>query len=107
MPRQLRFIAIACLLSSAALGGPPPNCAECAAARAEMLQLATQQKTYADLLTRNQAMIKTISPDDVSKKIKLTSNLLILASKVETLANNQTIKKMESDKKGCASCPIR
>lgn len=75
--------------------------------------LQNQGKAYAKdldssnvLLEKNKKYLATLSPDDTSKKVKISSNILILNTRIETLSNNMALGDQEQKKQGCEQCQM-
>ncbi len=74
---------------------------------AESIQIAKKEEaSLGGLLVKNRAVLATLSPSDISKKVKLSSNILILTAKIEKFQNERTIFNQQTNQMGCKTCPI-
>ena len=81
------------------------DCAVCGKLGGEVETLKTDQATATEFLAQNRKALTLLGANDVSKRIKVTSNILILSARVETMGNNLQIKDQEFQKMRCQSCP--
>ncbi|MBI3556314.1 MAG: hypothetical protein HY074_08630 [Deltaproteobacteria bacterium] len=105
----LRQNFIFCVILTLAIfisrGSRAADCAACAKLVADFQASAQALETSRGLLAGNKAMLASLSPSDVSKKVKLTSNILILTAKLETAENQRTLYEQQYVTMGCSACP--
>ena len=94
----MRYLIILLFLSS-----PYSFSYECLDACKKMARIAKRIAKVERLLEKNQKFYKKYS-DDVGKKIKISSNILILTSKLETYQIKTKELKEEYTKQGCRRC---
>lgn len=80
------------------------NCDTCSEIRKYIEKLDLQRADSVKLLNENQRLLQALHPNELSKKVKLSSNILILTSKVETLDNTRTVRLKETLKYRCGQC---
>lgn len=80
------------------------DCVLCEKINSEIALLQNEHRATEQLLADNKRVLSVTAANDVSKKVKLTSNIFILSAKVETLANNKLAKSNELGKLGCQTC---
>jgi hypothetical protein len=96
----LFFACCTALLASPALR------ADCASVVAEIQTAEGQRAKDAQLLDANQKAMAGLAATDTTKRIKISSNMMILTARIETGQNTKQIKIQECKKQGCPSCPM-
>jgi hypothetical protein len=83
----------------------PKNCAQCAPVQKQWVELQASLKSTQSLLDRNRVYLAGLGKEDVSKAIKVKSNILILMVRLETAKNNieGALKILELPV--CRACP--
>lgn len=80
------------------------SCANCVTQARVLADQQANQKTQSDLLQRNRDYLATLTKDDVSKSIKVKSNILIFMVRIETLKNNIESLKEAMTSSLCKAC---
>ena len=111
-PSHRRIRPVAALLASFALLQLLPSgargattCADCTQEAANLATSTAQQKSQQDLLDRNRAYLAAIKAEDLSKAVKVRSNILILTVRIETTKNNIESARLVLASKECSACP--
>ncbi len=87
------------------MAGAAPTCADCTRETANLTTAIAQQKSQQDLLERNRAYLAAIKAEDLSKAVKVRSNILILTVRIETTKNNMESARLVLASKECSACP--
>ena len=95
---------LTCVLSIFCRAGFSANCAKCQEYTREISASVALEANTSSLLQKNRAYLEKYGKIDVSKDIKLRSNILILSLRLETVRNNLEATRTESAQKGCAAC---
>lgn len=82
------------------------QCEECTPVRASSAKLQTDLQSHESLLQRNRDYLARLDPSESSKAIKVKSNIVILAVRIETIKNNLAAAQSDLQAKGCDQCPI-
>ncbi len=82
----------------------PPSCKECESLQSTIDDCSSKEKTTQEELIEKQKERENLSSTDVSKKMKLTSNILVLVSRIETFQNKKNLAKMKLKKMKCSTC---
>jgi hypothetical protein len=86
--------------------GSGAQCEECAPVRTASVKLQTDLQSHESLLQRNRDYLARLDPSESSKAIKVKSNIVILAVRIETIKNNLVAAQSDLQAKGCDQCPI-
>lgn len=81
------------------------DCTECRQLAMAIGRHPIEVERVTRLLSENKRVLASISPQEVSQKVKLTSNIWLLSAQAETLNNKQLINNQDFQKKGCSKCP--
>ena len=81
------------------------DCPACGAIFARREAAAKEEASNGSLLAANQNALAAISPSDISKKVKISSNILILTARAEKAGNDKTLIDQDFNAKGCQTCP--
>lgn len=81
------------------------ECDDCQAQRATYIRSQGDLQTHETLLQRNKDFLQRLDPSESSKSIKVKSNIVILAVRIETIKNNLGVLQGEMQTKGCDRCP--
>jgi hypothetical protein len=107
-PRRLLGLIIMLSACVAALPGATvmaaPTCGECASQARLLAEQEAIQRSQADLLKKNRDYLATLSKNDVSKSIKVKSNILIFVVRLETLKNNIDSLRETVGTQACRAC---
>src|SRR3989344_7138374 len=76
---------------SRAFSAAAADCTACAKVFDDLTTAQAEKKSASELLAKNEEALSKISPDDISKKVKLASNIFLLKTKIETKANNSIV----------------
>lgn len=101
MGAALAFFGFACLQ----LAAHAANCEDCAGPRSASQKLQTDLQNHEALLQRNKDYLGRLDPSEASKAIKVKSNIVILAVRIETIKNNLSVAQSDLQSKGCDQCP--
>ena len=80
------------------------DCAKCAQESQSLQELKNQSDKLQELLKANQDALSKIPSNATSQKIKISSNLVILVAKIETLSNQAQLKTSEMTSQKCSDC---
>ncbi len=94
----LTFLCCAAVAPIGALAG----CAEIAS---EISSTNAQKGKDAQLLDANQKALNGLNANDTTKRIKISSNIMILSARLETSQNTMILKSQDCKKQGCPACP--
>jgi hypothetical protein len=94
----LIFICCAATTSSDAYAG----CVELAG---EISTASAQKTKDGQLLDANQKALNALNANDTTKRIKISSNIMILSARLETSQNTMLLKSQDCQKQGCPACP--
>jgi hypothetical protein len=84
------------------------DCGACRTLGASIQAQKNAEKTHLDLLERNRAFLASVNAKkDLSKAIKVKSNILVLVLRLETFKNNLLQMETEYRTKGCGQCPAQ
>lgn len=104
----LIFLGMICLGLSGSLPAATVRadgaCANCGSEFKRMSEQLVSQQSMQVLLEKNRAYLASLAKDDVSKAIKVKSNVLVLMVRLETLKNNIEGSRLFIDKQ-CKACP--
>jgi len=81
------------------------TCADCGKEVANLAKEGALQKSQQDLLERNRTYLAAIKSEDLSKAVKVRSNILILSVRIETTKNNIESSRLLLSSKDCNACP--
>ncbi|HRK01204.1 MAG TPA: hypothetical protein PLH57_00940 [Oligoflexia bacterium] len=81
------------------------DCSRCFDLLAEARGVEAETTRTNDLLESNKRALASINPRDVSKKVKISSNILVLSTRVETMANKRQILEQQLVQAACNGCP--
>ncbi len=79
------------------------SCPECTTLPSLISKLESSLKTHNDGLEKNKAYLASVA-GDVSKAIKVKSNILIYVVRIETLKNNLQVALAQKSSKECLTC---
>ncbi len=99
------FAVAALAFFSRAFFAAAADCTACAKVSDELATAKTEKTSAVELLAKNEEALSNISPDDISKKVKLASNLFLLKTKIETKANNSVVFEKQITDMRCETCP--
>lgn len=85
--------------------GASQSCSFCSAKMDEIQKTAASLKLHEELLQKNKAYLAGLSPNDLSRSIKVKSNIMVFDLRIETMKNTIQAIQQEVQGKGCESCP--
>lgn len=101
---MLKKILLLSVAFAPVLGFAAPDCALCKKLWAEKEDSVKEEQGVLRLLADNKAVLVALRPSDLSKKVKLNSNILILTAKAEKAANQRANLERQVADMGCYPC---
>ena len=95
------FLGIFCSAENAALAA---DCGGCAIKTKSLETETTAHENYQALLRKNKEYMDRHGSRNPSSAVKVRSNMLIIALRIEASKNNIEALKSELESKGCAQC---
>jgi hypothetical protein len=83
------------------------HCTNCQKIYNELQNNLNELNRSKTLLEQNEKALAQISPSDTSKRVKISSNLFILKTKLETLENNRVLIQKSLNEKNCSDCDLK
>ncbi|MBI2606172.1 MAG: hypothetical protein HYW49_08845 [Deltaproteobacteria bacterium] len=99
------FAVAALAFFSRAFFAAAADCPACAKLFDSLAAVQAEKKSASELLAKNEEALSKISADDISKKVKLASNIFLLKTKIETKANNGVVLEKQITDMRCNTCP--
>ena len=101
MKNFLLFFFMCCMAATT----PTMTNADCASIADEIQAADALWGKNTQLLDANQKALNRLSATDTAKRIKISSNIMILTARLETGQNTKILKAQECKKQGCPACP--
>lgn len=99
------FAVAALAFFSRAFFAAAADCPACTKIYDDLATAQAEKKSASELLAKNEEALSKISPDDISKKVKLASNIFLLKTKIETKSNNGVVLEKQITELRCDTCP--
>lgn len=101
LKKVLLFLMVAiCLFSKKTLA----ECTECNDLESKIAQKNGEKGRYEALLKSNEAYLEEVGKNDVSKRIKLRSNVMVISLRLEAVRNDLDFLMSSDFQAKCKSC---
>lgn len=104
MNLSVRVFYLFLFLASVSLVDAAEDCADCEGLELKIDQKNVEKARYESLVKSNEDYLEQLGNNDVSKRIKLRSNLMVIGLRLETVRNELDFLKSADLQQKCKSC---
>lgn len=81
------------------------DCSQCQEIANEAKTITDESQRTNQLLESNKRALASVGQNEISKKVKISSNILVLSTRLETMANKKQVIHQQLQSPNCRNCP--